>query len=88
MMHNIACIFALAAARAKDRATANSTSLVESHRDQAAAAVRKSLDMTSAEQRRSFWRDKVVPDMALIAIHDHPEFRRLQELHGESRARP
>ncbi len=80
MMHNIACVFALAAARVP----ANSPD-AEVYRFQAIAALDRTLEMLPPEERRSFWRDKISRDTALAAVRNHPEYERLQRDFGPSR---
>jgi tetratricopeptide (TPR) repeat protein len=80
MMHNIACIFAQALARAQaDRQEKDRQSLTESYKSRALQAVRRTLAMLRPEERTSFWRDKILPDVALMPIHNEKEFKRLQE---------
>jgi serine/threonine-protein kinase len=99
MMHNVACIFAQAAARAEaDPLTlpsppsdggegrvrgADRQSLADSYRRRALQAVHQTLEMLRPEDRPSFWRDKVLPDAALAPIRNEAEFRRLQEEYGQ-----
>jgi tetratricopeptide (TPR) repeat protein/predicted Ser/Thr protein kinase len=80
MMHNIACIFAQAVARAEaDLQEEDRRSLAESYRSRALEAVRQALAMLRPEVRLSFWQDKVLPDAALTPIRSHAEFKRLQD---------
>jgi tetratricopeptide (TPR) repeat protein len=86
MMHNIACIFAQAVARAgADQQEADQGALVEGYRGRALEAVRQTLALVRPEQRASFWKDKILPDTALTPIRNEAEFRRLQDEYG---ARP
>src|SRR5262249_27139745 len=56
MMHNIACIFAQAVARAEaDRQEEDRQSLAESYRGRALKAVHETLAMLPPEERLSFW---------------------------------
>jgi tetratricopeptide (TPR) repeat protein len=73
MMHNIACVFAQASARA------GHPGLAEDDRRRAVNAVRRALDMLPPPERAPFWRDKVFHDTALAPIRDDPRFRRLHE---------
>src|SRR5207248_1275124 len=69
MMHNIACIFAQAVARAEaDREEKDRQPLAEVYRRRALEAVRQTLRMLHPEERLAFWRDKVLPDPALAPI--------------------
>jgi tetratricopeptide (TPR) repeat protein len=81
MMHNVACIFAQAVARAE----ADRQPLVEVYRSRALEAVRQTLLMLPAEERFSFWQDKVLPDAALASIRDEADFKRLQEEYRRDR---
>jgi tetratricopeptide (TPR) repeat protein len=94
MMHNIACIFAQAVARAEaDSAFSSSPtaggnskvtgqkdrqSLADSYRRRAMEAVRQTLSMLRPQERAAFWRNKILPDAALAPIRDTADFRRLQ----------
>jgi tetratricopeptide (TPR) repeat protein len=83
MMHNIACIFAQALARAEaDRHEADRRTLAESYRRRALDAVRKTLTLVSPDERVAFWRDKVLPDAALAPLHHEAEFGRLRDEYG------
>ena len=79
MMHNIACIFAQAVARAEAGREGGRQVLAEGYRRRALKAVRQTLNMLRPEERRSFWRDKVLPDAALKPIRNDARFKRLQE---------
>jgi eukaryotic-like serine/threonine-protein kinase len=80
MMHNIACIFAQAVARAeadlqeKDRQTQAAR-----YRSRALEAVRRTLAMLRPEERFAFWKDKILPDAALAPVRNDADFKRLQE---------
>jgi serine/threonine-protein kinase len=86
MMHNIACIFSQAGARAaadlpaKDRQT-----LADDYRRRALKAIHQALGMLPAGQRWSFWRDKVLPDPALLPLRNHPGFKQLRAKYGQRR---
>jgi tetratricopeptide (TPR) repeat protein/predicted Ser/Thr protein kinase len=74
MMHNVACIFAQAAARARtDRGA------VEDYSRRAVEAVRQTLGMLPTAERPAFWRDKILADPALVPIRNDPQFERLQD---------
>jgi tetratricopeptide (TPR) repeat protein len=75
MMHNIACIFAQALARAE----ADRQSLADSYRRRALEAVRQTLALVSPGERRSFWQDKVLTDAALAPIRNEAEFQRITD---------
>jgi serine/threonine-protein kinase len=80
MMHNIACTFAQAAARAEaDRQEEDRQSLAESYRRRALEAVHQTLAMLRPEERFSFWQDKILPDAALAPVRSDADFKRLQE---------
>jgi tetratricopeptide (TPR) repeat protein/predicted Ser/Thr protein kinase len=80
MMHNVACIFAQAAARAvADGQEEDRRALAESYRGRAVRAVRQTLAMVRPDERRSFWKEKILPDPALAPVRDDAEFRRLQQ---------
>jgi tetratricopeptide (TPR) repeat protein len=79
MMHNIACIFAQAVARAETDRASNPQAPVESYRRRAVEAVKQTLHMLRPEERLSFWRDKILPDPALTPIRHDASFERLQD---------
>jgi serine/threonine protein kinase/Tfp pilus assembly protein PilF len=80
MMHNIACIFAQAAARVEgDSGERDRRTLVESYRKQAVRAVCQSVALVPAESRMKFWRDKIQSDRWLDPIRDSAEFQQLKE---------
>jgi tetratricopeptide (TPR) repeat protein len=81
MMHNLACIFAQAAARAE----VDEPSLAEGYRLRALESVHQTLMMLPAEERSSFWRDKILPDAALAPLHHEADFKRLQEEYRHGR---
>jgi len=79
MMHNIACIFAQAVARAEADPEADRPGSVDDYRRRALDAVHQTLNMLHPEERMAFWRDKILPDAALAPIHKDARFQRLQE---------
>jgi tetratricopeptide (TPR) repeat protein len=81
MMHNIACIFAQAVARAK----ADRQSLADSYRSRALKAVHQTLAMLRPEERSSFWQEKILPDAALAPIRNDAEFKRLRDEYAHRR---
>ncbi|HJZ93231.1 MAG TPA: tetratricopeptide repeat protein [Gemmataceae bacterium] len=82
MMHNVACIFAQAAGRADAGPGSNHSELAEGYLRRAVELVRRTLEMLRAEDRPSFWRDKILTDPALTPIRDDLEFKRLQPVAG------
>jgi tetratricopeptide (TPR) repeat protein len=85
MMHNIACIFAQAVARAEaDGQAAERQALVARYRERALEAVRQTLALLHPEERLSFWQDKILSDAALTPIRHDAEFKRLEDeyVHG------
>jgi serine/threonine protein kinase/Flp pilus assembly protein TadD len=86
MMHNVACIFAQAAAGAElDQSEPDRQHVTIRLRKRAVAAVVETMTMIRPEERASFWHNKVLPDKALVPILNEPEFKRLQEEHGGHR---
>jgi tetratricopeptide (TPR) repeat protein len=80
MMHNVACIFALAAARVRADAAEHDRDAVEArYRRQAVGALRKAIDMVPASQRPAYWRDRMRPDSALDPIRGSADFARLED---------
>jgi serine/threonine-protein kinase len=80
MMHNIACIFAQAVARAEaDLQVEDRQSLVEGYRSRALKAIQQTLAIVRPEERLSFWQDKILPDAALTPIRNDAEFKQLQK---------
>jgi tetratricopeptide (TPR) repeat protein len=102
MMHNIACIFAQATARAKaegrrqkaeGRKAVSSAfcllpsafwfALADDYRRRALKAIHQTLAMLPAGQRAAFWRDKMLPDPALLPLRNHPAFKQLRVKYGQ-----
>jgi tetratricopeptide (TPR) repeat protein/predicted Ser/Thr protein kinase len=80
MMHNIACIFAQAVARAEaDVHEKDRQSLSNDYRERALQAVGRTLAMLRPEERAAFWRDKILPDAALVPIRNDAGFKRLHQ---------
>jgi tetratricopeptide (TPR) repeat protein/tRNA A-37 threonylcarbamoyl transferase component Bud32 len=80
MMHNVACIFAEAAARVEaDRGEPNRETLAATYRKQGLEALRLTLKLVRPEERRSFWRDRVLTDKSLVPLHGCPDFQRMQQ---------
>jgi tetratricopeptide (TPR) repeat protein len=76
MMHNTACIFALAAGKVDgDSGEANRQALAARYRERALATIAVSLAMLPPGERAAFWRHKVLPDKALDPIRGCPDFR-------------
>jgi tetratricopeptide (TPR) repeat protein len=85
MMHNLACLYALAAPKAEgDLAEPERQALGRRYRVEAVRAVLATLALVPEAGRARFWREKVLPDDALKAIHDTPEFRELVARFGEA----
>jgi tetratricopeptide (TPR) repeat protein len=76
MMHNIACIYSLAANQAEREGNATEAS---GYCEQAIKAVRNTLALVPPAERASFWREKIVPDKALNAIRNADAFKQLAE---------
>jgi tetratricopeptide (TPR) repeat protein len=80
MMHNLACLFALAAARVRaDAAAAGRAAAEASYRGRAVAALRRALALVPPGQRLIFWRQKMRADPALDPIRHSAEFVRLEK---------
>jgi tetratricopeptide (TPR) repeat protein len=76
MMHNIACIFALAGAKvARDPRAADRAALSDTWSNRAVAAVQRAMALAPPEQRRAFWTTRVMPDKALDSIHKLQAFK-------------
>jgi eukaryotic-like serine/threonine-protein kinase len=75
MMHNVACVYALAAARVRsDNTEGQREALEKRYRQGAIAALEKALGLVPAERRFAFWNENMRPDPALDAIRTTPEF--------------
>jgi tetratricopeptide (TPR) repeat protein len=86
MAHNIACIFAQAALRAGEDRLADQKTAAEEYRRRALEAVRRTLAMLPADERPTFWREKILPDRALEPIRDDERYKALcQEYDRTSR---
>jgi tetratricopeptide (TPR) repeat protein len=78
MMHNVACIYALAVARVRtDSAQAHREEFEKRYRQQAIATLGKALLLVPADKRFAFWQESMRPDSALDAIRQSPEFAQL-----------
>jgi tetratricopeptide (TPR) repeat protein/tRNA A-37 threonylcarbamoyl transferase component Bud32 len=78
MMHNVACVFAQAAAKAEaDPNQRDRRDLSRHYRLCAIDAIRRSLALVPAAQQQSFWRTKVLTDKWLDSIRDRPEFKQI-----------
>jgi tetratricopeptide (TPR) repeat protein len=88
MMHNIACLFALAVGRVhSDSSERDRQSLEDSYRKRAVSALREAIQLVPTKERLAFWRDKMQPDSALDPIRSTREFVELERLvHGLSRS--
>ena len=74
MMHNLACIYSLAASQAEHAAALPEATR---YREQAVEAVRKTLTLVQPTERALFWREKIVPDKALDSIRNDAAFKQL-----------
>ncbi len=80
MMHNLACIFAQAAALAQaDPRERDNRAVAADYRCRALDMVQKSLQMLQPDERLAYWRDKVLPDPALRNIHNEEGFKQIVE---------
>ncbi len=78
MMHNVACIYALAAARVRaDSVEMQRETLEKRYRQQAIATLGKALRLVPADKRFAFWDEKMRPDLALDSIRPSAEFTQL-----------
>src|SRR5262249_53216991 len=86
MLHNAACVFALAAARVHaDAAEPRRDALETDYCRQAVAVLRYALLLVPPERRPAFWQEKMRPDPALDAVRGSVEFGRLDsELRKEA----
>jgi serine/threonine protein kinase/tetratricopeptide (TPR) repeat protein len=78
MMHNVACIFALAAGAAAAQSDAASQAQAIRLQEESVKTLRKALMLLPPAQRRAFWRDKMLPDKALDSIRRGAAFRKLE----------
>jgi serine/threonine protein kinase/Tfp pilus assembly protein PilF len=75
MMHNVACVFALAAARVQlDVAEPTRQSLETRYRQRALAALHETLLLLPDDRREEFWKTRMRPDTAVDSIRRSPEF--------------
>jgi serine/threonine-protein kinase len=80
MMHNIACTFAQAVARAEaDLPAEDRKALADNYRRRALEAVHQTLALVRPEERFSFWQEKILPDATLTPVRNDADFKRLQE---------
>jgi tetratricopeptide (TPR) repeat protein len=86
MMHNLACVFAQAAARAEADTAPDRQALAARYRERAVEAVRRTVDLVPAEGRKAFLRDSVIPDQALDPIRQTPAFGQILKEYQLERA--
>jgi tetratricopeptide (TPR) repeat protein len=85
MMHNIACVFSLAAASVeRDAAAAARQELGTRYRARAIDSIHQTLALLPPAERRSFWRQQVSPDAALDPVRRCPDFLRLEVEYGKT----
>ena len=78
MMHNTACIFALALKRVHDDAAEKNRETLEAEcRRQSLALLKKTLDLVPPDKRLGYWQKKMCPDSALDSIRSSAEFVKL-----------
>jgi serine/threonine protein kinase/tetratricopeptide (TPR) repeat protein len=76
MAHNVACVYALAAAAVEaDAAEGEREMLAAGYRAKAIRAVRLTLDMVAESERPAFWREKIAADRAVNSLQTTPEFQ-------------
>jgi tetratricopeptide (TPR) repeat protein len=89
MLHNIACIFALAVPRVQgDAQEPRSSLLAERYRDSAVQVLKQSVAAVAPRGREAFWRNRIMPDHALDAVRDTPAFRALGKELGTPVGKP
>src|SRR5262249_33567068 len=81
-MRNGAWLLPQGPGRADAGPGSNHSELAEGYLRRAVELVRRTLEMLRAEDRPSFWRDKILTDPALTPIRDDLEFKRLQPVAG------
>jgi tetratricopeptide (TPR) repeat protein len=81
MMHNLACVFAQAAARAEADSAPDRATLAAKYRERAIAAVRRTLELVPIDKRAAFLRESVVPDTALDPIRNSSAFQQVLKEH-------
>jgi tetratricopeptide (TPR) repeat protein len=80
MMHNLACVFAQAAAAVeRDLGQPERARLATDYRNRAVSFVEKTLEMIPEPQRQAFWREHILPDSALTPIHGEAVFKQIKE---------
>jgi tetratricopeptide (TPR) repeat protein len=84
MMHNIACVFALAVKHVEvDAQNQDREVLANSYRKRALEAVCQTLEMLNPEERKEFWFNKILPDSALASIRNEPAFKLLEARYSQ-----
>ena len=82
-MLNLACVYALALARAQADPTAQDRlARAAEYRKRSLEALQKTLDLVPAVKRAAFWREKMAPDSALASVRPSAEFQQLQKKYG------
>ncbi len=87
MMHNIACIFALAAERL-EMGQAPDSEVASRRRQKAMDAIDKTLSLVPESERAAFWRDKIRCDRALNSVRSLAAFKQLEQRYLGDAARP
>jgi hypothetical protein len=83
MMQNLACVFALAAAKVETGGTPERGKLAAAYRARGMRLVTATLDLVPQPERARLWRTQVLPDSALDSLRQLPEFKKLAEQYGE-----
>jgi eukaryotic-like serine/threonine-protein kinase len=83
MMQNLACVFALAAAKVEaDTSAPERGKLAAAYRARGMHLVEATLDLVPAPERGQLWRTQVLPDTALESLRPLPEFKQLASQYG------
>jgi tetratricopeptide (TPR) repeat protein len=79
MMQNLACVFALAAAKVEND---ESGKLAAVYRARGMRLIEATLDLVPPSERAQLWRTQILPDAALESLRHLPEFKQLAQQFG------
>jgi tetratricopeptide (TPR) repeat protein len=83
MMQNLACVFALAAGKVENDASAPERgNLAAAYRTRALRLIEATLALVPPSERAHLWRTQVLPDTGLDSLRPLPEFKQLARQYG------
>ena len=84
MMQNLACVFALAAAKVEaDASVPDRNKVAAGYRTRSMQLIEATLVLVPPSERAKLWRTQILPDTALQSLRHLPEFERLVKKYGD-----